>query len=84
MRRFVRHPGEVLACFLDECQVSQNRLARSMGVPPRRINEILHDWELEQARRRREERPRKPTSDLGHDARRHARPLICPTRTPPT
>src|SRR5438105_15385517 len=41
MRRFVRHPGEVLACFLDECEVSQNRLARSMGVPPRRINEIL-------------------------------------------
>ena len=94
MRRFVRHPGEVLACFLDECEVSQNRLARSMGVPPRRINEILlgkrgisadtaiglnemfgmgeefwmrlqNNWELEKARRRREDHPRRPTSTLG-------------------
>jgi addiction module HigA family antidote len=94
MRRIVQHPGEILACFLDESEVSQNRLARSMGVPPRRINEILlgkrgisadtaialnemfgmgeqfwmrlqNDWELEQARRRRAEHPRKPTSTLG-------------------
>jgi len=37
------HPGKVL---LDELLVpmgiSQNRLARDIGVPPRRINEIVH------------------------------------------
>ena len=42
MRRNVQHPGALLACFLNESEVSQNRLARAMGVPPRRINEILH------------------------------------------
>lgn len=37
------HPGEVLLEeFLVPMQVSQNRLARAMGVPPRRINEIVH------------------------------------------
>ena len=41
MRRNVQHPGALLACFLKEGEVSQNRLARAMGVPPRRINEIL-------------------------------------------
>src|SRR2546423_3460995 len=41
MRRIVQHPGHWLACFLAESEVSQNRVARAMGVPPRRINEIL-------------------------------------------
>ncbi len=37
------HPGEVLLEeFLVPLEVSQNRLARDIGVPPRRINEIVH------------------------------------------
>ena len=37
------HPGEVLSKdFLDPLQVSQYRLATEIGVPPRRINEIIH------------------------------------------
>ena len=37
------HPGEVLlAEFLVPMAISQNALARSIGVPPRRINEIVH------------------------------------------
>jgi addiction module HigA family antidote len=28
--------------FLGPMDISQNRLARAMGVPPRRINEIVH------------------------------------------
>jgi len=37
------HPGEILLEeFLTPLQISQNRLARAMGVPPRRINEIVH------------------------------------------
>ncbi|MCU7919146.1 MAG: HigA family addiction module antidote protein [Candidatus Thiodiazotropha sp. (ex Epidulcina cf. delphinae)] len=37
------HPGEVLLeAFLKPLAISQNRLARAMGVPPRRINEIVH------------------------------------------
>ena len=37
------HPGEILMEeFLDPMDISQNRLARAMGVPPRRINEIVH------------------------------------------
>ena len=37
------HPGEVLLEeFLRPMNISQNRLARAMGVPPRRINEIVH------------------------------------------
>ncbi len=36
------HPGEILLEeFLQPLGVSQNRLARSIGVPPRRINEIV-------------------------------------------
>jgi hypothetical protein len=36
------HPGEVLLEeFLEPLQISQNRLAREIGVPPRRINEIV-------------------------------------------
>lgn len=35
------HPGEVLmAEFLNPLGISQNALARAIGVPPRRINEI--------------------------------------------
>lgn len=37
------HPGEVLlADFLEPLSVTQHRLAVSIGVPPRRINEIVH------------------------------------------
>ncbi len=36
------HPGEVLLEeFLEPLHISQNRLAREIGVPPRRINEIV-------------------------------------------
>ncbi len=35
------HPGEVLLEeFLKPMGISQNKLARALGVPPRRINEI--------------------------------------------
>lgn len=37
------HPGEILAEeFLVPLGISQNRLAVAIGVPPRRINEIVH------------------------------------------
>lgn len=37
------HPGEVLLHeFLEPMGISQNRLARGIHVPPRRINEIVH------------------------------------------
>ena len=37
------HPGEILLEeFLKPMDISQNRLARAMRVPPRRINEIVH------------------------------------------
>ena len=37
------HPGEILRTeFLEPLGLSQNRLARGIGVPPRRINEIVH------------------------------------------
>ena len=37
------HPGEVLlADFLEPLGISQYRLAHSLSVPPRRINEIVH------------------------------------------
>ena len=37
------HPGEILQTeFLEPLGLSQNRLAREIGVPPRRINEIVH------------------------------------------
>ena len=36
------HPGEILLeDFLKPMQLSQNGLARAVGVPPRRINEIV-------------------------------------------
>lgn len=37
------HPGEVLmADFIEGFGITQNKLAVSIGVPPRRINEIVH------------------------------------------
>jgi antitoxin HigA-1 len=37
------HTGEILAEeFLDPMVISQYRLAKDIGVPPRRINEIVH------------------------------------------
>ena len=37
------HPGEILLeDFLKPMNVSQYSLAQSIGVPPRRINEIVH------------------------------------------
>ncbi len=36
------HPGEILLEeFLQPMNLSQNALARSIGVPPRRVNEIV-------------------------------------------
>ena len=36
------HPGEVLLLeFLEPMEMSQSRLAKDIGVPPRRINEIV-------------------------------------------
>ena len=37
------HPGEILMEeFLEPMGITQNRLAVSIDVPPRRINEIVH------------------------------------------
>ena len=37
------HPGEILLEeFLNPFRISQYRLAKDIGVPPRRINEIVH------------------------------------------
>jgi addiction module HigA family antidote len=37
------HPGEILLeDFLTPMQISQYHVAQAMGVPPRRINEIVH------------------------------------------
>ena len=36
------HPGEHLAEILDELGISQYRLAKTIRVPPIRINEIVH------------------------------------------
>jgi len=37
------HPGEILVEeFLRPMRISQYRLAKSISVPPRRINEIVH------------------------------------------
>ena len=37
------HPGEILLEeFLKPLRISQNKIARALGVPPRRINEIIH------------------------------------------
>ena len=37
------HPGEVLqADFIEPLGITQHRIAVEIGVPPRRINEIVH------------------------------------------
>ncbi len=37
------HPGEILKKdFLDGYAISEYRLAMDIGVPPRRVNEIVH------------------------------------------
>jgi addiction module HigA family antidote len=37
------HPGEILLTeFLEPLGISQYRVAKAIGVPPRRINEIVH------------------------------------------
>lgn len=37
------HAGEILLSeFMEPLELSQNALARAIGVPPRRINEIVH------------------------------------------
>jgi len=37
------HPGEILMEeFLKPMGLSQNKIAKDIGVPPRRINEIVH------------------------------------------
>lgn len=37
------HPGEILMeDFIEGLGITQHKLAVSIGVPPRRINEILH------------------------------------------
>jgi len=37
------HPGEILMEeFITPMELSQNQLANDIGVPPRRINEIVH------------------------------------------
>ncbi|HET8957473.1 MAG TPA: HigA family addiction module antitoxin [Microcella sp.] len=37
------HPGEVLmGDFIEGFGITQNKLAVAIGVPPRRINEIVH------------------------------------------
>ena len=42
------HPGEILLEeFLLPLGISQYRLAKDIGVPPRRINEIVHGKEGE-------------------------------------
>jgi antitoxin HigA-1 len=38
----VQHPGEILLDdFMRPLEISQNALARSLGVSPRRVNEIV-------------------------------------------
>lgn len=37
------HPGEILLEeFIEPLGITQNRVAVAIGVPPRRINEIVH------------------------------------------
>ncbi len=39
-----QHPGKVLLQqYMEPQKISQNRLARAIKVPPRRINEIVHE-----------------------------------------
>ena len=75
------HPGEILLTeFLEPMGVTQYRLAKDIGVAPRRINEIVHgrrsitaDTALRLGRfffhRNICLHPRKPLRGLGHQAR---------------
>ena len=36
------HPGEHLAGILDALEISQGRLAKAIGVTPRRLDRIIH------------------------------------------
>ena len=37
------HSGEVLNIeFMQPLKISQNKLTRDIGIPPRRINQIVH------------------------------------------
>ena len=36
------HPGEHLAEIMDELSITQYRLAKTIGVPPIRIHDIVH------------------------------------------
>ena len=36
------HPGVYLKELLDELKVSQYRLAQDLGVPPMRVNHVVH------------------------------------------
>jgi addiction module HigA family antidote len=39
-----QHPGKILLRqYLQPQEISQNKLARAIKVPPRRINEIIHE-----------------------------------------
>ena len=40
--REATHPGEHLAEIMDEMGISQYRLAKTIGVPPIRIQDIVH------------------------------------------
>ena len=40
--REATHPGEHLAEIMDEFGISQYRLAKTIGVPPIRIHDIVH------------------------------------------
>ena len=37
------HPGETLSAMLGEHRITQFRLAQAIGVPPRRISEIVRE-----------------------------------------
>lgn len=36
------HPGEHLAEIMDELGITQHRLAKTIGVPPIRVHDIVH------------------------------------------
>ena len=69
------HPGEHLAEFLEELGISQYRLAKTIGVPPIRINAIIKQPTSNLRRHRAAHRPRsrnyprllaKPTANVRH------------------
>jgi hypothetical protein len=66
------HPGEILLEeFLNPMGISQNALARAIGVPPRRINEIvLGKRGISAARHYACRAPSAPARASGWDCRR--------------